>query len=134
MDYEMFLVTGMREEHAHGAEAHTAVVAGFGQGARVVTAAALIMIGVFGNGVFAGDNTIKPIAFGLAVGVLVDAFVVRMTLVPAAMTLFGRAAWWFPRRLDRVTPRVDLEGTALRRPPAPLAAAIPLADARVGRR
>jgi RND superfamily putative drug exporter len=123
MDYEMFLVTGMREEHAHGAEAHQAVVTGFGQGARVVTAAALIMIGVFGNGTFTGGPTIKAIAFALAVGVLVDAFVVRMTLVPAAMMLFGRAAWWFPRWLDRLTPRVDLEGTALRHlavlPPAP---------------
>jgi RND superfamily putative drug exporter len=132
MDYEMFLVTGMREEHAHGSEAHAAVVTGFGQGARVVTAAALIMIGVFGNGVFAGDATIKPIAFGLAVGVLVDAFVVRVTLVPAAMMLFGRAAWWFPRWLDQLTPRVDIEGAALDRPHAPEIPDRPMADAAVG--
>jgi RND superfamily putative drug exporter len=137
MDYEMFLVTGMREEHAHGAEAHTAVVAGFGQGARVVTAAALIMIGVFGNGTFTGGPTIKAVAFALAVGVLMDAFVVRMTLVPAAMMLFGRAAWWFPRWLDRITPRADIEGAALHRPVAADIGDIPddrPADFPVGRK
>jgi RND superfamily putative drug exporter len=116
MDYEMFLVTGMHERHARGETARSAVLSGFGQGARVVTAAALIMIGVFGNGTVTGDSTIKPIAFALAVGVLVDAFLVRMMLVPAAMVLFGRAAWWLPRWLDRVTPHVDLEGSALRGP------------------
>ena len=116
MDYEMFLVSGMHERHAHGEPARAAVLSGFGQGARVVAAAALIMIGVFGNGALTGDSTIKPIAFALAAGVLLDAFVVRMLLVPAAMTLFGRAAWWFPRRLDRITPRVDLEGSALTTP------------------
>jgi RND superfamily putative drug exporter len=142
MDYEMFLVTGMREQHAHGAEAHTAVVAGFGQGARVVTAAALIMIGVFGNGTFTGGPTIKAIAFALAVGVLMDAFVVRMTLVPAAMMLFGRAAWWFPRWLERATPHVDIEGSAVRHLAEPVRAAgaiggipdVPPAEIPVGRK
>ena len=113
MDYEMFLVSGMHEEHRHGATAHEAVVNGFARGAKVVTAAALIMIGVFGGGVAGGDPVVRPIAFALAVGVLVDAFVVRLVLVPAAISLFGRAAWWLPRRLNRVVPAVDVEGAAL---------------------
>jgi putative drug exporter of the RND superfamily len=115
MDYEMFLVSGMREQHAHGAESRAAVTEGFSQGAKVVAAAALIMIGVFGNGALNGSETIRPIAFGLAAGVLIDAFVVRMTLVPAVLYLFGRTTWWFPRWLDRVIPRVDIEGASLDR-------------------
>jgi RND superfamily putative drug exporter len=63
--------------------------------------------------VFTGDGTITPIAFSLAIGILVDAFVVRLTLVPALMLLFGRAAWWLPRWLRRATPHVDVEGTSL---------------------
>jgi RND superfamily putative drug exporter len=118
MDYEMFLVSGMHEEHRTGASAPTAVVAGFGHGAKVVTAAALIMIGVFGSGVFGGDPTTGPIAFALAAGVLVDAFVVRLVLVPAIMSLFGKAAWWLPRRLSKVVPSVDLEGRPEARVPA----------------
>ncbi len=118
MDYEMFLVSGMREEHAHGTDARTAVVSGFSLSAKVVAAAALIMIGVFGNGEATGSSTIRPIAFALAIGVLVDAFVVRMTLVPAVMTLFGRASWWFPRWLNRIVPQVDIEGSSLERPRA----------------
>ena len=101
MDYEMFLVSGMRERHLAGDPARRAVVDGFARSAKVVVAAALIMVGVFGNGVFAGSGTIRPIAFGLAVGVLVDAFVVRLTLVPAVMTLFGESAWWLPGRRGR---------------------------------
>lgn len=128
MDYEMFLVSGMRERRVHGATSTQAVSAGFGQGAKVVAAAALIMIGVFGNGAIAGSSTIKPIAFALAMGVLVDAFVVRMTLVPAVMTLFGDRAWWLPRWLDRVMPDADIEGASLERvgvtPPS--AAATPI--------
>ncbi|HEX5206154.1 MAG TPA: MMPL family transporter [Actinoplanes sp.] len=115
MDYEMFLVSGMHEEHRRGATPPEAVATGFGRGAKVVTAAALIMIGVFGGGVAGGDPVTRPIAFALAAGVLVDAFVVRLVLVPAAISLFGRAAWWLPRRLDRVAPTVDVEGAALAR-------------------
>jgi RND superfamily putative drug exporter len=111
MDYEMFLVSGMHEEHRRGTP--DAVVAGFSRGAKVVTAAALIMIGVFGGGVAGGDPVTRPIAFALAVGVLVDAFVVRLVLVPAAIALFGRAAWWLPKPLDRLVPAVDVEGAAL---------------------
>jgi RND superfamily putative drug exporter len=113
MDYEVFLVSGMREEHAHGATPRESVVAGMSGGARVVSAAAVIMTAVFAAFVTVDDPTIKPIAVALAVGVLVDAFVVRMTLVPAAMALLGRAAWWFPRRLDRLVPHLDIEGASL---------------------
>lgn len=113
MDYELFLVSGMKEHHVHGMEPREAVVAGVKNGARVVTAAALIMVAVFGSFVFGHDPIVQPIGFALAVGVLVDAFVVRMALVPAAMALFGRAAWWFPKSLDKVVPQVDMEGEQL---------------------
>jgi putative drug exporter of the RND superfamily len=116
MDYEMFLVSGMRERHAHGSTAPDAVAGGFRASGKVVVAAAAIMIGVFGNGVFTGDSTITPIAFSLAIGIVVDAFLVRMTLVPALLFLFGRAAWWLPTWLHRATPHVDVEGTTLPRP------------------
>ncbi|MFC5668237.1 MMPL family transporter [Kitasatospora misakiensis] len=125
MDYELFLVSGMKEHHVHGATPREAVVAGVRNGARVVTAAALIMVAVFGSFVFGHDPIVQPIGFALAVGVLVDAFLVRMALVPAAMTLLGRAAWWFPKSLDRVVPRVDMEGEQLMarlEPPAGAAA------------
>ncbi|GIM90989.1 membrane protein [Paractinoplanes toevensis] len=111
MDYEMFLVSGMHEEHRRGAA--EPVVSGFARGAKVVVAAALIMIGVFGGGVAGGDPVTRPIAFALAAGIIVDAFVVRLVLVPAVISLFGRAAWWLPKRLDRMVPAVDVEGTDL---------------------
>ncbi|AGL18739.1 MMPL family transporter [Actinoplanes sp. N902-109] len=114
MDYEMFLVSGMHEEHRRGAAAQQAVTGGFARGAKVVTAAALIMIGVFGGGVAGGDAVTRPMAFALAMGVLVDAFVVRLVLVPAAISLLGRAAWWLPVWLDRTLPRLDVEGRATR--------------------
>ncbi|MEV4418001.1 MMPL family transporter [Catellatospora sp. NPDC049609] len=114
MDYQVFLVTRMREDYVHGAEAREAVVTGFRHGARVVTAAAIIMISVFGGFVFSGETLIQSIGFALAFGVLVDAFVVRMTIVPALMSLLGRGAWWLPRWLDRVLPDVDVEGEKLR--------------------
>ena len=115
MDYQVFLVVRMREEYIHGASPREAVVSGLGHGARVVTAAALIMVGVFGGfGVFAGDPTIATVGFGLACAILLDAFVVRMTIVPAVMALLGEKAWWLPRWLDRVLPDFDVEGKALR--------------------
>ncbi|MBO1416884.1 MMPL family transporter [Streptomyces sp. FH025] len=113
MDYELFLVSGMKEQYVHGKEPREAVVGGVKGGARVVTAAALIMVSVFGAFVFGHDPIVQPIGFALAVGVLVDAFVVRMALVPAAMALFGGAAWWFPKRLEKVVPKVDMEGEQL---------------------
>ena len=90
-----------------------AVVTGFGQSGRVVVAAALIMIGVFGGFVLDNDPIVKSIGLSLAFGVLADAFIVRMTLVPAVMALLGRRAWWMPRRLDRLVPNVDIEGEKL---------------------
>jgi len=114
MDYEVFLVSGMREEFVHSGDAKQAVRRGFANGARVVTAAALIMFFVFFAFVPEGSGTIKPIALGLAVGVAFDAFLVRMTLVPAIMTLLGRAAWWMPRWLQRALPNMDIEGENLR--------------------
>jgi len=115
MDYEMFLVSRMREDFSHSRDARGAVMSGFRHSAPVVTAAALIMIAVFVAFIPAGSATIKPIAFGLAVGVFVDAFLVRMTLVPAVMTLLGDRAWWIPAWLERTLPAVDIEGDALGR-------------------
>jgi RND superfamily putative drug exporter len=114
MDYEVFLVSRMREDYVHGDTARQATVNGMGHGARVGTAAALIMTSVFAGFVLIEDPVIKSMGFALAIGVAIDAFVVRMTLVPAVMSLLGRAAWWLPRRLDRVLPNVDIEGERLR--------------------
>ena len=114
MDYQVFLVTRMREEYVHGSAARQAVVNGFGHGARVVTAAAIIMISVFAGFILSPESIVKSIGFALGVAVLFDAIVVRMTIVPAVMTLLGRAAWWLPRWLDRALPNVDVEGEKLR--------------------
>ena len=115
MDYEVFLVSRMREDYVHGADAPRAVHSGFAASARVVTAAAVIMIAVFVAFVPNGDAAVKPIALGLAVGVSVDAFVVRMTLVPAVLALLGARAWWLPSWLDRRLPHLDVEGAGLAR-------------------
>lgn len=115
MDYEVFLVSRMREDFVHGAGAQQATVSGMGHNARVVTAAALIMTAVFGGFIFMPDPIIKSMGFALAIGVLVDAFIVRMALVPAVMSLLGRAAWWLPRFVDRMLPNLDIEGESLQR-------------------
>ena len=86
---------------------------GFTAGSRVVTAAGIIMASVFAGFILAPDTIIASIGFALAIGVLVDAFVVRMTLTPAVMTLLGKAAWYLPRWLDKVLPNVDIEGEKL---------------------
>ncbi|MGW0217016.1 MMPL family transporter [Micromonospora chokoriensis] len=114
MDYEVFLVSRMREDFVHGESARQATISGMGHGARVVTAAALIMISVFGGFVFLEDPVIKSMGFALAIGVAIDAFVVRMTIVPAVMSLLGDRAWWLPRWLNRALPNVDIEGEGLR--------------------
>jgi RND superfamily putative drug exporter len=114
MDYEVFLVSGMREEYVKTKEPRTSIVHGFQHAARVVTAAALIMFFVFFAFVPEGSGVIKGIAFALAVGVAFDAFLVRMTLVPAAMALAGKGAWWLPKWLARALPDVDIEGEGLR--------------------
>ncbi|TDC78028.1 MMPL family transporter [Streptomyces hainanensis] len=115
MDYEVFLVSRMREEFVRTGHPREAVVAGAGHASRVVTAAALIMFAVFASFVTVEDLSLKPIALGLAVGIAIDAFLVRMTLVPAVLALTGRAAWWLPRWLDRVLPDLDVEGARLDR-------------------
>jgi RND superfamily putative drug exporter len=113
MDYQVFLVIRMREEHVHGAEPHEAMVTGFQHSSRVVVAAALIMISVFAGFVHAEARLIQSTGFALAFGVAVDAFVVRMTIVPAVTSLLGNGAWWLPKWLDRVLPNVDVEGAHL---------------------
>ncbi|MEU3054163.1 MMPL family transporter [Streptomyces griseus] len=114
MDYEVFLVTRVREAYVGGRTAHEAITAGFRHSARVVTAAALIMIAVFAGFMGADEQMVKTIGFGLAVAVFIDAFIVRMTLVPAVLALMGDRAWWLPRRLDAVLPHLDVEGDGLR--------------------
>jgi RND superfamily putative drug exporter len=119
MDYEVFLVSRIREAHVRGEGARAAIVSGFRTSARVVTAAALIMAAVFSGFIGADNALIKMVGFGMATAVLFDAFIVRMTLVPAILALLGDRAWRLPRPLARVLPRIDVEGEALNhRPPA----------------
>jgi putative drug exporter of the RND superfamily len=113
MDYEVFLVSRIREEHTHGADALTATISGYGKSARVVAAAAVIMTFVFASFISSQDLITKTIAFALAFGVVVDAFLVRMTLVPAVLALLGRGAWWLPPWLGRLLPEIDIEGERL---------------------
>ncbi|BAJ73833.1 predicted drug exporters of the RND superfamily [Microbacterium testaceum StLB037] len=115
MDYQLFLTTGMREAWAHGAKPRLAVALGFRAGRTVVAAAAIIMIAVFSGFITSEAVIIKSFGLGLALGVLLDAFLVRMLLVPAIMHVVGGAAWWLPRWLDRLIPNVDVEGSALER-------------------
>ncbi|MEV6192719.1 MMPL family transporter [Streptomyces sp. NPDC051920] len=114
MDYEVFLVTRMREAFVHGEKPGQAIVTGFKHGARVVTAAAVIMIAVFSGFIGSSESMIKMIGFGLAIAVFFDAFIVRMALVPAVLALLGKRAWWLPKWLDRLLPNVDVEGEGLR--------------------
>jgi RND superfamily putative drug exporter len=113
MDYEVFLVSRMREEFVHTGDAKGAIARGFSANASVVTAAALIMVSVFAGFVTSGWFMLQPISVALAVGVLVDAFVVRMTFVPAVLALLGKHAWWLPGWLARILPTVDVEGEGL---------------------
>ncbi|WP_406000808.1 MMPL family transporter [Streptomyces sp. NBC_00829] len=113
MDYQVFLVTRMREAYVHGAAARSAIKAGFHHSATVVTAAALIMISVFAGFVGSQDAMIKSLGFGLAIAVAFDAFIVRMTIVPAVLALLGKRAWSLPAWIDRILPNVDIEGEKL---------------------
>ena len=121
MDYQLFLVTGMHEAHAHGVPAKLAVQHGLRAGRSVVIAAAIIMISVFGGFVTSEMVMIQSIGFALAFGVLVDAFVVRLLLIPAIMHLMGEAAWWMPKWLDKILPNIDVEGSKLERGQSPAA-------------
>jgi RND superfamily putative drug exporter len=113
MDYEVFLVTRMREAYVHGVPAKEAVVTGFRHSGRVVAAAAVIMISVFSGFIVEDEDLVAMMGFGLASAVLFDAFVVRMAIVPAVHSLLGDAAWWLPKWLDRLLPNVDVEGEKL---------------------
>ncbi|KAB7835364.1 MMPL family transporter [Streptomyces mobaraensis] len=129
MDYEVFLVTRMREAFVHGETPGDAVVTGFRHGARVVTAAAVIMISVFAGFIGSSESMIKMIGFGLAIAVFFDAFIVRMAIVPAVLALLGKAAWWLPSWLDKALPNVDVEGEGLQKQ---LAAPSEAAEGRAG--
>jgi putative drug exporter of the RND superfamily len=115
MDYQLFLTSGMREAYAHGSPSRRAVMEGLHAGRAVVTAAAIIMISVFGGFMFSHLATIRPLGFALAIGVLLDAFLVRMLIMPAVLHLAGDGAWWLPRWLDRIIPDIDVEGARLER-------------------
>ena len=115
MDYQLFLVSGMREAYAHGETPREAINHGVRSGRPVVVAAAIIMVSVFGSFAFSHLAMVRPIGLGLAVGVLADAFLVRLLFVPATMRLFGKAAWWLPKWLDRLLPDLDVEGAKLER-------------------
>jgi len=127
MDYQVFLVSRMREDFVHDKDATSpnratrraaalrAVRSGFTGSAKVVTAAGLIMFAVFVAFVPEGDSSLKPIALGLAAGIAFDAFLVRMTLIPALMAILGERAWELPRWLEKILPRVDVEGEAVER-------------------
>ena len=107
MDYQVFMVAGMREAYVHGSAPKLAVKQGFTAGSRVVVAAAIIMTSVFSGFILSPNNIIASIGFALGIGVLADAFLVRMTLVPAVMTLLGKACWFLPRWLDKALPHVE---------------------------
>ncbi|PCE14659.1 transporter [Microbacterium sp. SZ1] len=127
MDYQVFLVSRMREDYVHDPDAKSAdrvtrraaalraVRSGFTGSAKVVTAAGLIMFAVFVAFVPEGDSSLKPIALGLAAGIAIDAFLVRMTLIPALMAILGERAWQIPAWLERILPSVDIEGEAVER-------------------
>lgn len=110
MDYEFFLVSGMQEAYHFSKNAKRAVVDGFAIGSRVVVAAALIMVSVFGGFITNHDATIQSIGFALALGVFIDAFIVRLLIVPIVMSYLGKAAWWLPKWLDKILPKISIEG------------------------
>ncbi|AEF38664.1 MMPL family transporter [Hoyosella subflava] len=115
MDYQVFLVSRMREAYVHGESAKDAIISGFSHGARVVTAAAVIMMSVFAAFIAEDMAFIKVMGFALAAAILFDAFIVRMVIIPSVMSLLGDKAWWLPRWLDRILPNVDVEGEKLTR-------------------
>ena len=112
MDYEVFLLSRVRELWLQSGDAHGSVVGGLASTGRVITSAAAIMIAVFAGFAMDPDLTVKMMGVGLATAVLIDVTIVRMVLVPATMALLGRANWWIPGWLDRILPRLDVEGRA----------------------
>ncbi len=110
MDYEVFLLTQMREHYRKTGKATESVIEGLANTGRVITSAALIMVFVFGSFVLNGDPVVKQFGIGLAIAIAIDATLVRCLLVPAIMVLFGKASWWIPKWLDRILPRINIEG------------------------
>ena len=110
MDYEVFLLSRVREHYLATGDNDASVIAGLASTARVITSAALIMVSVFLGFVLGADPTTKMLGLGLATAIFVDATIVRMVLVPATMTLMGSANWWLPSWLDRRMPNIDLDG------------------------
>ncbi len=113
MDYQVFLVSSMREAYIHGQKGDRAIVNGYKTASKVVVAAALIMVSVFSGFIFTDDIMIKQMGFALAFGILVDAFLIRMVFVPAVMSMFGDRIWWLPKWLDKLLPNLDIEGEKL---------------------
>lgn len=110
MDYEFFLVTSMHEAYSETKDAQRSVHRGFAHASKVVVAAAFIMVAIFAGFIGNHDSTIQAVGFALAFGICIDAFIVRLTLVPAAMALLDKAAWWLPKWLDRIVPHISIEG------------------------
>jgi RND superfamily putative drug exporter len=109
MDYEVFLITRIREEYVKSGDNATAVRRGLAATGKTITAAALIMILVFGSFILGGLLVIKQFGLGLAAGILMDAILIRMAIVPSLMFLIGKANWWFPGWLDRIVPHVSVD-------------------------
>jgi RND superfamily putative drug exporter len=109
MDYEVFLISRIHEEWIRSGDNRTAVRNGLASTGKTITAAALIMILIFGSFVFGGERVIKEFGLGLAAGIFMDAVLIRMAIVPAVMFLFGRTNWWFPSSLDRTLPRLGID-------------------------
>jgi putative drug exporter of the RND superfamily len=128
MDYEVFLLSRVREEYDRTGDAVGSVADGLATTARVITAAAAIMVVVFGSFVLEDDRVVRMLGLGLAVAVLLDVTLVRMLLVPATMELLGARNWWIPAWLDRIVPRLSVEGTDRRDAPAPAPAPISPAE------
>ncbi|HEX6418077.1 MAG TPA: MMPL family transporter, partial [Acidimicrobiales bacterium] len=112
MDYEVFLLSRVREEWHRTGDSRTSVADGLAATAKVITAAAAIMVFVFGSFILENDRVVKLMGTGLATAILLDATIVRMLLVPATMELLGDRNWWLPRWLDRILPNIDVEGHA----------------------
>ena len=128
LDYEVFLVSQIARHHAAGEPPRQAVRSGLASSAKVIAAAAIIMISVFGSFILNGDPTIKQFGVRLSVAVLLASAMV-LSLAPAMLTLFGRAVWWLPGWLSRLLPRVDIEGESEPPPPAPAPAGPPAGQA-----
>jgi putative drug exporter of the RND superfamily len=124
MDYEVFLLSRIREEWRRTGDSRTSVADGLAATAKVITAAAAIMVFVFGSFILEQERTVKLMGVGLATAILLDATIVRMLLVPATMELLGDRNWWLPRWLGRIVPDIDVEGHAR---PAPAEEEVELA-------